>query len=102
MSLLTVPVHVLSPVGDPDGGLLLVMKLSQLQETEAGGFPSTELQVKLNGSPSNRILGTLAITGSDGGSVVKNKHAIVVPQTNKGIKVKMKVCFADPDFICRV
>ena len=99
MSLLTVPVHVLSPVFNLNGGMLLVMELSQLQETKAGGFPSTELQVKLNGSPSIRILGVLDITGSDEGSIVKNKHATVVPQTNKGIKVKMKVCFADPDFI---
>ena len=70
MSLLTVPVHVLSLVLDPDGGLLLVIELSQLQETLAGGRPPTELQVKLNGSPSYRILGMLDKTGSDGGSVI--------------------------------
>ena len=70
MSLLTVPVHVLSPVADPAGGLLLVMELSQLQETLAGGRPPTELQVKLNWSPSYRILGMLDIAGSDGGSII--------------------------------
>ena len=70
MSLLTVPVQVLSPVLDPAGGLLLVMELSQLQETLAGGRPPTELQVKLNGSLSYRILGMLDITGSDGGSII--------------------------------
>ena len=70
MSLLTVPVHILSPVLDPAGGLLLVIELSQLQETLAGGCPSTELQVKLNGSPSYRILNTSSITGSDGGSII--------------------------------
>ena len=70
MSLLTVPLHVLSPVLDPAGGLLLAIELSQLQETLAGGCPPTELQVKLNGSPSYRILGTLSITGSDGASII--------------------------------
>ena len=70
MSLLTVPVHVLSPVVDTAGGLLLVIELSQLQKTLAGGRPSTELQVKLNGSPSYRILAMLDITGSDGGSII--------------------------------
>ena len=70
MSLLTVPVHILSPVLDLAVGLLLVIELSQLQETFAGGRPLTELQVKLNGSPSYRILGTLDITGSDGGSII--------------------------------
>ena len=70
MSLLTVPVHVVCPVLDPAGGPLLVMELSQSQETLAGGRPPTELQVKLNQSPSYRILGMLSITGSDGGSII--------------------------------
>ena len=70
MSLLTIPVHVLSSVIDPAGDLLLVTELSQLQETLAEGRPPTELQVKLNGSPSYRILGMLDITGSDGGSII--------------------------------